>query len=710
MKLSNLYIYLILAITSLSVLTGRAAPPAFSYGPDPITVTLERRLAECRTSRDSLLVLENLYDLSQQYRPWLSDSISERIYDTALRAKDNTTALEMLRVRASTHAADDSVMNIMLRRVRQFPASEDARSTEAFITILINGNAARSQGTVDCDSIFSEEIKQYTLNPPKDLYDRIVLLHSVCVNLGRETRGELLSEYMAQLGELVDKLPPSEYAIRNAYYVQSAMIFNEAGHPARALEQDRRLLRAMDSLEHVYAKRGRPYRYYDANRYIVYSRMLGAWDKMKPGEVETYYRKAIKIRDNDVRAYNSYQANPRPDIYYAMAREDYPTALRLLKGCINNPRNKSYRFLYLRNLIICAGKTGDRETQLQAYDDYFKLLEEELDRRVKERYKELQIIYDVNAMQARYDQLKDEKRQSENEMQRDIIVISLVSIVILIGLIIFLAVLWRRAKRLAARLVQSNDDLKRESDSLILSQQELTKARDRAERTSNFKSDFIKNLSHEVSIPLKAISEYCHLIIDCSDFTGKPYLQRYSELIDDNCRLLGSIASDVLHMAEIDSETLEIVKAPTDMYKAVTAAVDTAAPYLERKGLEITFDENSPALDIVTDTRRLHQILLNLLSNAAKFTREGSVVVSYDRSEDGTSVLLSVTDTGMGIPPEQAEYIFERFAKLDREAQGIGLGLTISRLLARLLGGDLRLDTGYTHGARFILTLPLRPK
>ena len=101
------------------------------------------------------------------------------------------------------------------------------------------------------------------------------------------------------------------------------------------------------------------------------------------------------------------------------------------------------------------------------------------------------------------------------------------------------------------------------------------------------------------------------------------------------------------------------------------------------------------------------QILVQLLVNAAKATHEGQITVSYDLERDENKVVIYVADEGPGISPENSERIFERFVKLDRASQGVGIGLTIARQLAMLLGGTLTLDTSYTDGARFKLVLPL---
>ena len=123
---------------------------------------------------------------------------------------------------------------------------------------------------------------------------------------------------------------------------------------------------------------------------------------------------------------------------------------------------------------------------------------------------------------------------------------------------------------------------------------------------------------------------------------------------------------------------------------------------------EIRIDVSNDCLVVMTDAYRLKQVLVYLLSNAIKFTKEGFITVSMEVDEELLLLRIAVTDTGCGIPEEKAEKVFERFEKLDEFAQGSGLGLSISRLIVEKLGGKIWVDTNYIAGARFIFTHPMQ--
>lgn len=285
---------------------------------------------------------------------------------------------------------------------------------------------------------------------------------------------------------------------------------------------------------------------------------------------------------------------------------------------------------------------------------------------------------------------------------------------ILLVLAIFLFLQYLKNRNLANSLAESNQKLLTESENLRQSKSELIRARDAAQKANNLKSDFIKNMSYEVKVPLQAINEYSHLIADCtsgsSTTDSEPpasirHLSHFADLIELNSELLSTIIDDVLRLAEIDSDSMPLHPQVVNL-KLLCENTVASVKHRVKPGVTLSLDPACQRIDLFTDPTRVQQILNNLLTNATKFTKEGHITLSYSTDATGENVIFTVTDTGIGINPENREKIFDRFVKLDRESQGAGLGLTIGRLIARKLGGDLSLDTSYTRGARFTLTLP----
>lgn len=211
-----------------------------------------------------------------------------------------------------------------------------------------------------------------------------------------------------------------------------------------------------------------------------------------------------------------------------------------------------------------------------------------------------------------------------------------------------------------------------------------------------------------MTVPLHTINEYTNLIIDCSEASYKPYLKPFAELIAMNSELLGTILNDMLSLSEIDSDTLTVICSRQKLEALLEAGVNNVKRHVP-DGVEIVVEKHlDEEIFVKADPNRVVQIMLQLLSNALKATPKGLIKISYVVDSASGRVSIYVTDGGHGIAAEHSEKIFERFVKLDHNAPGVGVGLTIARYMARLMNGDLRLDTSYTgNGARFMLTLPL---
>lgn len=236
----------------------------------------------------------------------------------------------------------------------------------------------------------------------------------------------------------------------------------------------------------------------------------------------------------------------------------------------------------------------------------------------------------------------------------------------------------------------------------------LRAGRDRAREANKAKSDFIAVMSHEVRTPLNAIMGSVEVLKRGERDKETTELVK---LIDDAGRGLLTIVSDLLDVSKIDAGKLDITYSPTDVCALVRRTVEFWGPQASNKGLTLTVDcSEADASVLMIDAGRVRQILGNLVSNAVKFTDHGSVTarLSTHESRDGrVEVALSIIDTGPGVPDALAETIFAPFEQAPSNASrgGTGLGLFISRRLARLMGGDLTLEPARRSGSHFRLTL-----
>ena len=220
------------------------------------------------------------------------------------------------------------------------------------------------------------------------------------------------------------------------------------------------------------------------------------------------------------------------------------------------------------------------------------------------------------------------------------------------------------------------------------------------------KNMFLSNMSHEVRTPLNAIVGFSAVLTDEDESFDDESRREFSEIIKVNSFQLLKLINDILDFSDFENDNITFNIRTHDAVKLCNEVVETvmASRKLE---VEMRFDTDLSVLMLDTDDARLRQVLINLLVNATKFTEQGSIVLELKMADVDTA-LFSVTDTGCGIPPEKQHLIFERFEKLNDFVQGSGLGLSICQLIVKYMNGKLWVDSGYTRGARFCFTHPLK--
>lgn len=245
---------------------------------------------------------------------------------------------------------------------------------------------------------------------------------------------------------------------------------------------------------------------------------------------------------------------------------------------------------------------------------------------------------------------------------------------------------------------------KKLKDELQESESALRDAKDRAEESSRLKSAFLANMSHEIRTPLNAIVGFSDVL--ASGGSSEDEQQGYVDIIKTNSDLLLRLINDILDVSRLEADRVTFTFEECDVVplcQRVLASVSQA----RKSENEFIFECDRESMDIRTDTQRLQQVIINLLSNADKFTRNGKITLGLKVDEKQREVLFSVSDTGTGIPLEKQKLVFERFEKLNEYVQGTGLGLSICKLTVEKWGGKIWVDPGYTDGARFVFTHPL---
>lgn len=324
-----------------------------------------------------------------------------------------------------------------------------------------------------------------------------------------------------------------------------------------------------------------------------------------------------------------------------------------------------------------ATESGNYEEAYQTYKELNRQCDSIYQEVYGEEVEDLRTTYQI-------DELELQNKQSANHLLSYLIgTISSLSVLILICLFFF----------------------RRQNKQLTISRQKLEETKILAEESVKNKSLFLSNMSHEVRTPLNALSGFSNIL--SMDGIDNETIRECDDIIRLNSDLLLKLINDVVDISCIDLEHMSFNISSCDAVALCKYVVQTMEK-IKHTQADILFHSELESLIINTDSSRLQQILINLIVNASKFTKQGQITLSLEQK--GQEACFAVADTGCGIAPELHYRLFGRFEKLDEKAQGTGLGLSICQLIIRRLGGDILIDPTYTDGARFVFTHPLEER
>lgn len=371
--------------------------------------------------------------------------------------------------------------------------------------------------------------------------------------------------------------------------------------------------------------------------------------------------------------------------YYYLLK-DYPKALEF----INEKTDLEAPVFDLRAAIYMA--MGKKQEALNIYQQFLNFRKSQNKQAYIKQIDQLRSIQKSNEDDKAIQKLSLQQKELDNKHSQ------LIALIIF-AFILFLSLLfWFRY---LIRTRKLKNILLKEQSALMRTNENLEVARVRAEKADKMKSNFIANISHEIRTPLNAIVGFTSLLGDST----KEERTEYMQVINNNSELLLNLVSDVLDLSRLEADNFMLHYQEVDIQECCQHALTTIR-HRVNPGVNLVFTYSNAPYIMSTDPLRLQQLLVNLLTNAAKSTEEGEIHLDYQVDEAGRLIKFIVTDTGCGIPPDKQKIIFNRFQKLNEFKQGAGLGLSICRAISDRFAGRLYLAPLYTQGARFIFELP----
>lgn len=239
---------------------------------------------------------------------------------------------------------------------------------------------------------------------------------------------------------------------------------------------------------------------------------------------------------------------------------------------------------------------------------------------------------------------------------------------------------------------------------LLVARKRQEEARLQAEKSIRTKSLLLSNMSHEIRTPLNALSGFTSILIE--DSIDDETREQCNDIIQLNSDLLLKLINDVIDLSDLEIGKMDFNFIECDIVSVCRSVIDMIEK-VKQTSADVVFVTDLDSLRMITDSSRLQQLLINLLINATKFTPQGTITLELKLQEEQMAI-FTVSDTGCGIPREKQGAIFNRFEKLNENAQGTGLGLSICQLIIEQLGGKIWIDPEYTEGSRFCFTHPIK--
>lgn len=413
-----------------------------------------------------------------------------------------------------------------------------------------------------------------------------------------------------------------------------------------------------------------------------YSLIIFLGDLIDKKETQKYYEKYIGIARKKNKMKSTYETRAR----YYKTIGDYQASITYIDSTI---LTKQYEPEVL--IPLYTVKAG-LYYKMKDYKNAYLTLKE--GNRLQTKNKSTKREQQMAEMQTRFDVSKLElEKMSLAYKNKQIALIA--SCILLIGLIawsIYQRYMVKQLKKMHRKLMVANEEVKRQSE--------------KATESEKMKTAFLNSICHEIRTPLNSIAGFSELITDDSLDTATR--EEFKELILNNSTVLLSMVNNILELSELVSSYEPLPVEPTDIHGLCIEEMEILKGRILNPDILCITEADKKEIIIPTNAFYLSRVIGNLLGNAAKFTEKGTITLTCRIDEEQGVVVISITDTGIGIPTDKQEWVFERFTKVDDFKPGTGLGLYICRIIIQRLGGSISIDTCYTKGCKVLVCIPIK--
>lgn len=421
----------------------------------------------------------------------------------------------------------------------------------------------------------------------------------------------------------------------------------------------------------------------DESHYYMakYAQMIFMKDIISNEEIKKYYQKYIQLARKKKIINTTYETSAR---YYKTMGE-YKKAIAYLDSAIVQGRFKPVNLVSIYS--IKAGlyyELNDFKNAYLTLKESIKYQMSDKSQKKEEQMAEMQTRFDVNKLEL-------EKSKLSNRNKQIALAATFALLLAVIGWSTYQRIMVKRLKKIHRELMIANEEVRKQSI--------------KATESEKMKTAFLNSICHEIRTPLNSIAGFSELIFDESLDTATR--QEFRQLIQSNSVALASLMDNILELSQLVSSEQPLPVEFTDIYRLCVEEMAKLKKTLHNPNIECIITGDKDEATAPTNAFYLSRVIGNLLSNSAKFTESGTITVTCNIEKEKRQLVISVTDTGIGIPADRQEWVFERFTKVDDFKPGTGLGLYICRIIIQRLGGQIRIDTGHTSGCKMVVTLPV---